>query len=143
MDCMSTDTNRESSREWHQAFGTPNLRSAYDKFLADDFKALFFGFGWVDRDAYIAGDQEFATAFENVRMTVEETAAEGDLVFCRMRWRGTHIGDVLGIPASGKDFDVVGFCQDRYRDGKVVEHIPLFDTASLQQQLTGEPPESA
>ena len=135
---MSVEANKQASREWHESFGTPNLKSAYEKFLARDFRALFFGHGWVDRDNYMKGDQEFVAAFENVTMLVEDVSGEGDLVFCRMRWRGKQVASVLGVQSSGKDFDVFGFCQDRFRSGKVVEHIPLFDVASLIQQLKGD-----
>ena len=140
---MSTETNTEISRQWHESFGTPNLKSAYEKFLAEDFKALFFGHGWVDRDAYIKGDQEFVAAFDDVTMSVEQAVGEGDLVMCRMRWRGTQVAPVLGVQSLGKDFDVIGFCQDRFESGKVVEHTPLFDMASLLQQLKGELPEAS
>ena len=135
---MSVESNKKASREWHEAFGTENLKSVYAKFLAEEFRALFFGHGWVDRDAYIKGDQEFAAAFQHVTMSVEEIAGEGDLIFCRMRWHGTHVAPVLGVDASGREFDVFGFCQDRFRSGKVIEHIPLFDQVSLLQQLRGK-----
>ena len=135
---MTVEANKQASREWHESFGTPNLKSAYEKFLARNFRALFFGHGWVDRDSYMKGDQEFVAAFENVTMLVEDVAGEGDLVFCRMRWRGNQIASVLGVQSSGKNFDDFGFCQDRFQSGKVVEHIPLFDIPSLMQRLNGE-----
>jgi predicted ester cyclase len=135
---MNIEANKEISRQWHEAFGTPQLNSAYEKFLAKDFRALFFGHGWVDRDAYMKGDQEFVAAFENVMMSVEEAVGEGELVMCRMRWRGTQIAPVLGVQSLGKNFDVIGFCQDRFESRKVVEHTPMFDMASLLQQLKGK-----
>lgn len=135
---MGIETNKTASRAWHEAFGTPNLQSAYETFLADDFRALFFGHGWVDRKAYMQGDQAFVAAFADVTMSVEQIAGEDDVVFCRMRWRGRQIAPVMGVQSSGKNFDVSGFCQDRFKAGKVVEHIPLFDVASLMQQLKGE-----
>ena len=137
---MTVDANKAASREWHESFGTSNLKSAYEKFLAKDFRALFFGHGWVDRDRYMKGDQEFVAAFENVTMVVEDVAGEGELVFCRMHWCGRQVAPVLGVQSLGKDFDVSGFCQDRYRAGQVVEHIPLFDVASLMQQIKNELP---
>jgi len=97
---MSVEENKQASREWHESFGTTHLKSAYEKFLAKDFRALFFGHGWVDRDAYVKGDQEFVAAFENVAMTVDDVAGEGDLVFCRMRWRGTQVRSVLGVESA-------------------------------------------
>ena len=126
-----------------QSFSTPSLKSAYEKFLAKDFRALFFGQGWVGRDAYTKGDQEVVAAFENVTMSVEQAVGEGDLVMCRMRWRGKQVAPVLGIESLGKNFEVIGFCQDRFESGKVVEHTPLFDIASLLQQLKGKLPETS
>jgi predicted ester cyclase len=140
---MSVEANKQASREWHESFGTDKLTSAYEKFLAEDFRASFFGHGWVDREAYMKGDQEFVAAFKNVTMSVEAIVGEGDLVFCRMRWRGTQVAPVLGIQSKGMDVDIVGFCQDRFRAGKVVEHIPLFDLASLTQQLKGDSQKSS
>lgn len=137
---LSVEANKKASRAWHEAFGTSTLKAAYEKYLAEDFRALFFGHGWVDREAYMKGDQEFMAAFENVSMTVEAMAGEGELVFCRMRWRGKQVRPVLGVEPAGRSFEVMGFCQDRFRFGKVVEHIPLFDLASLMQQLKGESP---
>ena len=135
---MKVEANKAASREWHESFGTSDLKSSYEKFLAKDFRAFFFGHGWVDRDAYTKGDQEFVADFENVTISVEDVAGDGDLVFCRMRWRGRQIAPVLGVKSRGYDFDVSGFCQDRFCSGKVVEHIPLFDVVSLMQQLKGE-----
>ena len=126
---------KSKSTFWHEAFGTDQLTSAYDEVLADDFRALFFGHGWVTKEQYMAGDQEFARAFENIVMRVESIAQEGETVFCRMRWTGKHVGEVLGLQPSGREFELFGFCEDTYRDGKVVEHIPLFDTDALKQQL--------
>lgn len=133
---MTNEANKQSSRDWHEAFGTPQLQAAYETFLAKEFQALFFGHGWVDRTAYIKGDQEFVAAFQDVSMSVEDVVGEGDLVMCRMRWRGTQVASVLGVEPSNKRFDVIGFCQDRFASGKVVEHIPLFDVASLMKQIS-------
>jgi predicted ester cyclase len=133
---MSPEQNKSISKRWHEAWGTPALQQAYDRYLSEDFRALFFGQGWVDRATYIQRDQEFLTGFSDVRIVVEEAVAEGDVVMSRMKWTGVHTGAVPGIPApTGKRFEIMGFGMDRFRDGKVVEHIPLFDQASLVQQL--------
>ncbi len=102
---MTIEANKQASREWHEAFGTATLTSAYERYLADDFRTLFFGQGRVDREAYIKGDQEFVAPFENVSMSVEDVVGEGDIVFCRMRWRGRQLGSVFGVESSSKDSD--------------------------------------
>jgi len=132
---MSVEQNKAVSKRWHEAWGTPKIKAAYEECLAPEFRALFFGQGWVDRAKYIEGDQTFLSAFADIRITVEEIVGENDLVICRLRWRARHVGPILGIEATGRDFDVGGFAQDRFRDGRVIEHIPLFDQAGLMRQL--------
>jgi len=48
--------------------------------------------------------------------------AEGDLVVARKTWRGTHRGELLGIPATGKQVTLEVIDISRIRDGKIVEH---------------------
>jgi predicted ester cyclase len=86
-------------------------------------------------------DTEFARAFSDIRIIVEEMVAEGDAVISRMAWTATHTGQFQWLAPTGKRFTITGFGLDRFRDGKVVEHIPLFDQLSMLQQLgvAGEP----
>jgi predicted ester cyclase len=132
---MSIEKNKAAAKRWHQAWGTSGITAAYAEYLAPEFRAMFFGQGWVDRATYIERDQAFMAAFEGIQLTVEEIIGEGDLVFCRMRWRARHIGPIFGIQATGRRFEIMGFGQDRFRAGQVVEHIPLFDQASFIQQI--------
>jgi steroid delta-isomerase-like uncharacterized protein len=132
---MDLEHNKAVSRRWHEAWGTSTITAAYNECLAPDFTADFFGQGKVDRATYIERDQEFARAFSDIRITVEELVAEDDRVMVRMTWRGRHTGQALGIPPTGKRFEVAGFAVDRFRAGRVVEHLPLFDQLALLQQL--------
>ena len=58
------------------------------------------------------------SAWPDVQGTVEEIIADGDLVMTRFIIRGTHKGELLGIPANDKQFLVTGHATDRVRDGK-------------------------
>jgi predicted ester cyclase len=78
-------------------------------------------------------------AFPDLRMTIQDMAADGDKVWTRKTATGTHQGELLGIPATGKRvawkvIDVV-----TYKDGKVIEHWVVADTLSLMQQLGAVP----
>src|SRR3954464_14368656 len=44
----------------------------------------------------------FLSAFPDLRMTVEGTVAEADQVVVRWAATATHLGDVLGFPATGR-----------------------------------------
>jgi nicotinamidase-related amidase/predicted ester cyclase len=73
-----------------------------------------------------AGLQEvgrlFFSAFPDFRVAMYDMISEGDLVAVRKILEGTHQGDFLGIPPSGKHvtFSVIDF--SRFRGGKMVEH---------------------
>jgi predicted ester cyclase len=107
----------------------------YDECLAEEFRALFFGHGWIDRGTYIEEDQRFVNGFTDTRVAVHDVVAEGDTVMCRMTWSGLHTGPADGLPATGRRFEIMGFALDGHRDGRVVEHIPLFDRYALHEQL--------
>jgi len=84
----------------------------------------------------------FRAAFPDLRMEVHEVVTEGDLTCARFTMTGTHEGEFMGIPATGKKVAVPGFDMLRLRDGKVTEHWGTTDGMVLMQQL-GVIPEQA
>jgi len=68
--------------------------------------------------------------------TLEDQLAEGDRVCTRWSWKGTHKGDFLGIPATGKDVSMTGTTIFRFGDnGKIVEGWWQYDRLGLMAQL--------
>jgi steroid delta-isomerase-like uncharacterized protein len=132
---MDQETQKQISKEWHEAFGTEALKHNYDKYLHDDFVADFFGGRKVNKAKYISEDQRFALAFKNNHITVIEQIAEENRVVSLMKWTAVQIGDLPGIPSIGKSFEVKGIAIDYFKDGKVIKHFPLFDQVSMMQQL--------
>ena len=75
-------------------------------------------------------------AFPDLRMEVEDMIAEGDKAVARARTTGTHQGEFMGIPATGKGIDIQVIDIMRFDgDGLVCEHWGLTDTMSMMQQL--------
>ena len=77
----------------------------------------------------------FRTAFPDLTVTVEDDSAEGDMVFQRSRWEGTHQGPFLGIEPTGKRVSFESMDEIRFRDGKIVEHWGVSDSLTLLMQL--------
>jgi steroid delta-isomerase-like uncharacterized protein len=81
----------------------------------------------------------YRTAFPDVRLTIDDEIAEGDLVVTRWTGRGTHQAELFGIPATGKQATVTGMTIDRIVDGRIVESWTNWDTLGLLQQLGAFP----
>jgi steroid delta-isomerase-like uncharacterized protein len=83
-------------------------------------------------------------AFPDVRTTIEDLVAEGDMVVKRFTVRGTHTGDFYGIPPTGKQFTLEGIDILRFVDGKIQEIWSGYDMLGVLQQLGVMPqPEEA
>jgi steroid delta-isomerase-like uncharacterized protein len=80
-------------------------------------------------------------AFPDLRITVDNIIAEGDKVAVRWTATGTHLGELMGIPASGRQIKFTGITIHRFADGKIVENWWVYDAMGMMQQITA-PPES-
>ncbi|MDX2675690.1 ester cyclase [Streptomyces soliscabiei] len=68
--------------------------------------------------------------------SVEDQIGQGDRVCSRWTWRGTHKGDFMGLPATGKQVTMTGTTVFRCReDGKLVEGWWQYDRLGLMEQL--------
>jgi steroid delta-isomerase-like uncharacterized protein len=86
--------------------------------------------------------REWTQGFTDRNVTIDVEVAEGDLVTGYQTWRGTHTGEFLGIPATGKTIKVTAVDILRVADGKFVEHWGILDLLLLMQQLGVIPAES-
>ena len=79
------------------------------------------------------------SAFPDSHWTVEEQIAEGDKVLSRFVWSGTHQGEFLGVPATGRAVSAWVMVISRIADGQIAEEWQLTDTLGLMQQLGAVP----
>lgn len=86
----------------------------------DGLKALF--------DAYRSG-------LPDLNVTIDELVVSGNQVVISMKLNGTHSGDLLGIPATGKLLSVHGMVLSRLEDGKIIEEWEILDMLGMFQQL--------
>jgi len=78
--------------------------------------------------------------FPDIHFAIEEQIAEGDKVLSRFEWTGTHRGEFLGVPATGRPVKVWGMVIDRLVDGRIKETRIIMDTLGLMMQLGAIPP---
>lgn len=72
-------------------------------------------------------------------LPIDEVVAEGDRVLVRLRFRGRHTGDLMGLPASGRSIDIAVMDLFRIVDGRLVEHWALLDNLGLLKQVGALP----
>ena len=77
----------------------------------------------------------YRLAFSEIRVTVDELVAEGDLVVSRWTAHGRNTGDLLGLPPTGRETVTTGIDFLRIAGGKIVEGWVSWDTLSLIEQL--------
>lgn len=78
--------------------------------------------------------------FPDMHWSVEEQITEGDKVLTRFEWTGTHQGEFLGVPATGRSVTVWGMVIDRVEDGKIQDTRLIMDALGLMAQLGVFPP---
>jgi predicted ester cyclase len=78
-------------------------------------------------------------AFGEFHHDIAASIAEGDKVATRVTGFGTHTGEFIGIPATGKQVTMSGISIHRVKDGKLAEHWAQVDGLSLLQQLGAIP----
>jgi len=75
-------------------------------------------------------------AFPDRTFSVEDILAKGDKVVSKYIFKGTHEGDIEGLPpATGKKFETSGIEIWQVKNGKIVESWTAGDTLSFYQQL--------
>lgn len=77
--------------------------------------------------------------FPDNRHEVEEVIAEGDTVVLRCTLTGTHEGEFMGMPPTGRKIEVGEIHIYRLRDGKAVEHRVGRDDMGAMRQLGAIP----
>jgi steroid delta-isomerase-like uncharacterized protein len=78
----------------------------------------------------------YTSAFPDLRMEPQDVLSSGDKVVARCRVTGTHEGEFMGMPATGKGIDVQVIDIVRFGgDGVAREHWGLVDAMTMMQQL--------
>ena len=75
------------------------------------------------------------SVFGDIQFDVEQMMAEGDLVFSRAMATGTHTGEFMGVPATGKPIRFAAVVVSQIADGKHVKDWSFIDTMAILKQI--------
>ena len=73
--------------------------------------------------------------FSDHHVTIEDMIAEGDNVVKVWSTKGTHDGDLMGIPPTNKQINLSGITIYRIVDGKAKECVWAYDNYSFLVQV--------
>jgi steroid delta-isomerase-like uncharacterized protein len=90
----------------------------------------------LGRDVWRQGFEMLKNAFPDLQAHIEDIFAAQDKVAVRLRFRGTHSGEFLGIPATGRSIEYVSHEFYRIADGLIAEEWICSDMATLLRQLS-------
>ena len=135
---MLTETNKALSRRFLEEVFNKGKLNVLDEIIAKDHVST--GPGTLPGlPTGPEGQKQLVTVYRNaypdVHFTIDEQIAEGDKVVTRWTGRGTHKGELFGIPATGKSSTVTGIAVDRIANGKIAESWGIFDQFGMMQQL--------
>jgi steroid delta-isomerase-like uncharacterized protein len=77
----------------------------------------------------------FQAALADLQVIIHDQIAEDDRVATRKTLRGTHQGNLLGVPPSGNVITIEVIDILRLKDGQITDHWNLVDQYDLLQQL--------
>jgi steroid delta-isomerase-like uncharacterized protein len=113
--------------------------AAVEELLADDFTAHTWGPMPPGRDGLKAAITRVSAGISDARMTVEDVIAEGDRVAVRLTSSAVQRGEFMGMPPSGKRYEIGEIHIFRLRDGRVAEHWHQADFVGMMRQLGAMP----
>jgi steroid delta-isomerase-like uncharacterized protein len=140
---MSIDSNKALIRQHYETFNAGDL-DGFAATIAEDS----VNHAAIPQAQGRHGARSIATklrrSFPDMRMTVDDTIAEGDRVVCRVTVTGTHEGALdfvkLQLPATGKRFRTTHIHVFRIANGSIAERWAERDEVGMLQQLGVMPP---
>jgi len=137
---MSNEELRAGARRFFEEVWNKGNVGETEAFLAPKFVSH------NTLDVRIVGPREYGGAITDYRAaladlhtTLEDALVDGDRVVVRGTDRGTHRGDFMRFPASGREVTTTWIEIFRMEDGKAAEGWLESDWSTLRSQIVVEP----
>jgi predicted ester cyclase len=90
-----------------------------------------------NREQFGAQLQGFGALIPDLTWKIEELISAGDRHIVRGRAAGTPVGELFGVPPSGRRFEVMSIDIHTVADGRIARTYHIEDWASAIRQLRG------
>ena len=131
---MSTETNKAIVRRYFEQVIAEGRADLVEEFLAEGIELHGTGLppGVESVREWVT---QMAAAFPDRKNTIDDLIAEGDKVVIRTTFSGTHLAEIEGIPATGKQVTQPSISIFQLLNGKIVGGWYASDNLSMMQQL--------
>jgi steroid delta-isomerase-like uncharacterized protein len=129
------EANKRVAREFIDRIFVRGEPEAVDELATEDFTPHTFGPMPPGREPLKQVLPRMAQGLKDPEFRIEDVIAEDDRVAVRLTTSATHVGDFMGMPASGNRYTIPEIHIFRIRGGQVSEHWHAFDRAALLEQL--------
>lgn len=132
---MSTEQNKMLARHLFEEMWNSKNLAVVDEMVAPNFVFHNSVQTLYGPEGFKQFARTYHAAFPEAHFTIEDAIAEGDTVVLRWTARGTHSGELLGIPPTGKQVMVSGITISLFSNDKNVESWGEFDALGMLQQI--------
>ena len=126
-------------RQWFNELWNQAREDTIDRLMAP--QAAIHGLPSPDgqplagREPFKALYRQFRSAFPNLTIQIGPVVSADGMAAAHCRAVGTHLGDGLGTPGTGKPVDFIGMVIIRVENGMIVEGWNCFDFLTCYQQI--------
>jgi steroid delta-isomerase-like uncharacterized protein len=137
-----SEQNEAIVRRWFEEVWNQGREAAIEELFPAD--GVAHGLGDSEQDVH--GPDEFKPLVANIRgalpdtnITIDDIFSEADRVAVRVTLRGTHTGQGLGVPPTGRKVSIQGIIIVRLVDGRFIEGWNCYDQLGLLRQIGALP----
>lgn len=121
---MSKESNKTVVRRYIEEVINQDNLELIDTFFAPDMRERVRGFLTGSDDPFPDGREE-----------IQDMVAEGNMVMARWIFRGTHLGEFMGIPPTGKPVAITGYGTYRLENEQIVWDTVSFEWLDALEQI--------
>jgi steroid delta-isomerase-like uncharacterized protein len=132
----------EMTQRLEEAIAAWNRGDLEDYLTLYDEDVTLYGYGPqpMDKTAVRGFYQGIVAGLPGSQIELLDTFGADDRIVTRFVQRGRHDGELMGVPATGRDVEINGITILAFRDGRVIARWAMADMLGLLVQLGAIPP---
>ncbi len=133
---MSNEQNKALVQRFITEVFEQGSMDAVDELCTDDF--IGHTWGNADKEGLKVAMERVSKGLADAHFAIEDIIAEGERVAVRVTASARHVGEFMGLPATGKSYKIGEIHIFWLRGGKIAEHWHEYNPGALLKQLGGE-----